>query len=68
MKRTDQDFYDALEAAGHKLVRDEDGEVDVFQCDADYHNGPGCEKCHETWCQHCEMREKEWNYEPCNHV
>lgn len=64
-KRTDQDFYNALEVAGHKLVRDEDGEIDIWQYDSGYHNGPGCEKCHETWCMHCEMREKEWNYETC---
>lgn len=65
MKRTDQDFYNALEAAGHKLVRNEDGEVDVWRLDYYIHNGPGCEKCHVTWCEHCEMRKKEWNYEPC---
>lgn len=65
MKRTDQDFYNALEEAGHKLVRNEDGEIDIWQCDSGYHNGPGCEKCHKTWCEHCEMRKKEWNYEPC---
>lgn len=33
MKRTDQDFYNALEATGHKLVRNEDGEVDVWRLD-----------------------------------
>jgi hypothetical protein len=65
-KRTDQDFYDALEAVGHKLVRDKDGDIDFFQLDAGFHNGPGCEKCHETWCQHCEMRKPEWNFPPCN--
>lgn len=65
-KRTDQDFYDALEAAGHKLVRDEGGEIDAFQCDADYHNDPGCEKCHETWCEHCEMRKSEWKISNCD--
>lgn len=65
-RRTYQDFYTALEAAGHKLVRDEDGEIDSSQLDADYHNGPGCEKCHETWCEHCEMRKSEWKIPNCD--
>ena len=47
--------YDAyLEALGHVLYRDDDGDVDHWRMDWDYHNGPGCMNCDETWCQHCE--------------
>jgi hypothetical protein len=29
------------------------GSIDVWILDAGYHNGPGCERCFETWCEHC---------------
>ena len=38
-------FHIQLEQAGHKLIRDETGDVDIFICDFDAHNGPGCELC-----------------------
>lgn len=47
-------FHVKLEAAGHKLIRNEDGEVDVFRLDAGFHNGPECELCGKVWCHHCE--------------
>ncbi len=56
-------FEQRLEAAGHKLVRDADGSVDCWMLDHDYHNGPGCELCGESWCHHCENRV----IEPCTH-
>lgn len=46
----------ALEALGHELCRDEDGEVDWFACETDFdggHNGPVCVRCDESWCVHC---------------
>ena len=46
-------FYAAIEAAGHLLKRDESGEVDGFALDYEYHNGPMCELCYDSWCQHC---------------
>jgi hypothetical protein len=43
-----------LEAAGHVLKRDpEDGRIDIWVLDADFHNGPGCINCDMSWCQHC---------------
>ncbi|MBV6512551.1 MAG: hypothetical protein FMNOHCHN_02059 [Ignavibacteriaceae bacterium] len=65
----DQEFFDILEAAGHSLARDEDGEIDIWQHDFDVHNGPGCSKCGDTWCMHCKMRElarnKNWKPLKC---
>lgn len=38
---------------GHKLRRDDDGCVDGFVCCSGFHNGPGCETCGDSWCEHC---------------
>ncbi len=57
----DKEYYAAIEAAGHLLRRDERGEVDFFALDSGHHNGPGCELCHDTWCQHCRD-----SIEPCS--
>lgn len=38
----------------HDFYTDEDGDIDVFRLDVDYHNGPECRRCHEIWCHHCE--------------
>jgi hypothetical protein len=46
-------FHIALEEAGHKLRREDDGEVDIFALDYDYHNGPECVLCGDSWCHHC---------------
>jgi hypothetical protein len=54
MKPPTEPFHVKLEQAGHKLIRDEDGDVDIFICDTSWHNGPGCELCGESWCQHCD--------------
>lgn len=52
--KTDQEYYDALEAAGHKLRRNEDGSVDHWGLDHGYHNGPICLICDDSWCEHCQ--------------
>jgi len=52
------EYREALEAAGHKLRHDEDGEVDIFVMDVGYCNGPGCELCGESWCHHCQDKIK----------
>ncbi|AMQ66071.1 hypothetical protein AAY80_144 [Stenotrophomonas phage vB_SmaS-DLP_6] len=49
-------LYEALERAGHVLRRDEDGEVDCFAMEYEFHNGPMCVTCHMSWCEHCEVR------------
>lgn len=52
-------YHVALEAAGHKLIRDETGAVDDNRLDIDDyesgggHNGPECALCGRTWCIHC---------------
>jgi hypothetical protein len=52
-KLTDAEYYAYIEDRGHVLRREEDGEVDIFYLDYDCHNGPGCVRCHESWCHHC---------------
>ena len=47
-------YYQKLEAAGHVLKRDEDGDIDCWVLDIDYHNGPGCVNCNDSWCEQCQ--------------
>jgi hypothetical protein len=47
-------YLEKLEAAGHVLKRDQYGCIDLFVLDYEYHNGPGCINCHDSWCEHCE--------------
>lgn len=54
-------FYEKLEAAGHVLYRTEDGDVNCWIVDGGYHNGPGCLRCGDAWCEHCD----EGKIEPC---
>lgn len=51
-KLSDNQYLSYIESKGHILKR-EDGEIDIWVLDADYHNGPGCVKCHDCWCYHC---------------
>ncbi|MFI9845159.1 hypothetical protein ACIHFD_49630 [Nonomuraea sp. NPDC051941] len=39
----------------HQFKLDEDGEVDLFAVanDWEFHNGPWCLTCKDTWCVHC---------------
>ncbi len=48
------DYYEHIEEMGHVLKRDEYGDIDCFVLDYEYHNGPGCVNCHDSWCEHCE--------------
>jgi hypothetical protein len=56
-------FDQRAEELGHKLIRDEDGDIDHFVCDAGYHNGPGCSVCHVSWCHHSDGAE---DIQPCD--
>lgn len=38
----------------HDFYTDEDGDIDMFYLDNDYHNGPGCRRCGDFWCHHCD--------------
>lgn len=46
-------FYKALEDAGHVLRLDSNGRVDFFVMDSGPHIGPGCTRCGLCWCEHC---------------
>ena len=47
------EFIRVMRAKGHSPILEEDGEVNWFFMDADYHNGPGCEACGWRDCHHC---------------
>lgn len=49
-----KEYIEALQAAGHLLRLDDNGVVDDFAMEYEYHNGPMCELCHESWCVHCQ--------------
>ena len=42
-----------LKARKHIWILDAMGDRDNWQLDIENHNGPGCEVCHETFCEHC---------------
>jgi hypothetical protein len=52
-------YHEKLESMGHKLIRDENGDIDDFRLDVDSeegfggHNGPQCELCGDMWCIWC---------------
>ena len=46
-------YQEKLEAAGHVLKRDEDGDIDIFVLEYGFCNGPGCINCGDSWCHHC---------------
>jgi len=62
-EHTSETFAERLERAGHKLRRNEDGEVDNFVVSEGFHNGPGCLVCSESWCEHCACNRE---IEPCD--
>lgn len=47
------EYFAYLEGLGHILRRDEKGRVDVFVCEYAHHNGPGCIRCGDSWCEIC---------------
>ena len=47
----------------HDWVRKENGDIDEFAYDGDYHNGPMCKRCYYSFCIHCDPNG--WNNEPC---
>ena len=38
----------------HQWKRDKDGGIDTWAWEAGYHNGPTCERCGTSPCEHCE--------------
>lgn len=47
-------WIEAMKAKGHSPILTNDGSLDVFVCDHDYHNGPGCSICHWSCCWNCD--------------
>jgi hypothetical protein len=45
---------DGIPDQAHRWILDEDGDIDVFQVEGDYHNGPRCADCQLGACEHCE--------------
>ena len=41
---------------GHKFALEPDGQVDVWRMEVEYHNGPHCNSCDESFCQHCDRQ------------
>ena len=50
---------------GHVWKKNEKGEVDVFALECDPHNGPECEICEYSFCEHCV---KEDELDPCSRI
>lgn len=50
-------WFAAMKAKCHMPRMDGD-KIDMFVCDIGFHNGPGCEACGESWCQHCDDAEE----------
>ena len=46
----------------HDWIRDKNGEIDMWQLDVGFHNGPACSRCGHSFCEHCETFEEQ---EPC---
>jgi len=40
--------------AKHDFFKDGQGNIDIWILDYGYHNGPGCRRCEEMWCEHCD--------------
>ena len=47
----------------HDWEREENGDIDDFAYDGDYHNGPMCKRCYYSFCIHCDPNG--WNKKPC---
>jgi hypothetical protein len=47
---------------GHVWQLDEDGLVDIYALDFEFHNGPMCKVCWLSFCEHCQ---REGDLEPC---
>ena len=46
----------------HLWHRDKNGEVDMWYLDHGFHNGPGCEVCGLSVCEHCKP---DWAEQEC---
>ena len=46
----------------HLWCKDDDGSIDMFALDHEYHNGPMCQICREAFCEHCTPN---WENDKC---
>lgn len=37
----------------HLWYKDKNGEIDMWRLDIGFHNGPECQVCHASFCEHC---------------
>ena len=51
---TEEKWLEAMKAKGHMPKLDDDGGLDLFVLDVDFHNGPGCTICFWNCCMNCE--------------
>lgn len=47
----------------HDWKTDEDGNIDEFAMEFEFHNGPACKRCGYSFCKYCEPNG--WNEKPC---
>ena len=48
----------------HDWERNKDGSIDEFAVASDFHNGPRCKRCYDSFCVHCEPDGYE-THKPC---
>lgn len=48
----------------HDWVKDENGEIDLWAWDYEFHAGPRCKRCGQTPCVYCDPNWKEAD-DPC---
>lgn len=41
----------------HDWIKDENGEIDEWCYENEYHHGPMCSRCYESFCVYCESYE-----------
>lgn len=46
----------------HEWKKDRHGNIDLWAFEYEYHNGPQCERCGESYCEHCDPH---YDSKPC---
>lgn len=44
----------------HDWYLDDEGFIDIWRLDEDYHNGPQCMRCQQFFCKHCNRDWKDY--------
>lgn len=53
MRKYQKDWMAEFRNKGHIPQLNEDNEIDMFVCDSEFHNGPGCQICKYAPCMWC---------------